>query len=261
MGKWFLAFVILVAAAVGAAYLWLYQPQQEQLAQARLRTTACAAELNRLQSHVADLETVREELRNTSTQFQEQVAQKEQAMAALRATHDQLVGELQQEIAGRQVEVERIRDKLRVDMVDEVLFDSGVAEIKPEGAAVLRKIGTVLARAHDRGIEVQGHTDNVPIRGALTRRYATNWELSAARATNVARFLQDQAGVDPSALSPSAYAEFRPRATNESDEGRRKNRRIEILLVPREPEVQPASAQPKGSPETTPQAPTADAGK
>jgi chemotaxis protein MotB len=251
MGKWFLAFVILVAAAVGAAYLWLYQPQQEELAQARTRTTACAAELNRLQGHVAGLETVREELRKTSAEFQQQVAQKEQALAAVRSTQDQLVGELQREITNKQVEVERIRDKLRVELVDEVLFDSGVAEIKLEGQAVLRRIGTVLARSHDRGIEVQGHTDNVPIRGALTHRFATNWELSAARATNVARFLQDQAAADPKTLSASAYAEFRPRATNESEEGRRKNRRIELLLVPREPEAKPSPAEPTPSPAAT----------
>jgi chemotaxis protein MotB len=252
MGKWFLAFVILAAAAVGAAYLWLYQPQEQALALAQTRMAACAAELNRLQSQVADLETVREELRKTSADFQQQVAQKEQALAAVRSTQDQLLGELQREIANKQVEVERIKDKLRVEMVDEVLFDSGVAEIKPEGQAVLKKIGAVLARSHDRGIEVQGHTDNVPIRGALANRYATNWELSAARATNVARFLQDQTGVDPKALSASAYSEFRPRATNETDDGRRKNRRIEILLVPQEPEPQPAS---KPSPEAAPATP------
>jgi chemotaxis protein MotB len=180
------------------------------------------------------------------------VSQKEQALAAVRSTQDQLVGELQREIASKQIEVERIRDKLRVEMVDEVLFDSGKAEIKPAGQAVLKRIGTVLARGHDRGIEIQGHTDNVPILGALTHRFATNWELSAARATNVARFLQDQAAVDPKALSASAYAEFRPRATNESDEGRRKNRRIEILLVPREPETKPSPAEASASPAVTP---------
>jgi chemotaxis protein MotB len=176
------------------------------------------------------------------------VAQKQQALDTLRTTQDQLLGELQREIANKQIEVERIRDKLRVDMVDEILFDSGVAEIKPAGAAVLKKIGTILARSADRGIEVQGHTDNVPIRGALTHRFATNWELSAARATNVARFLQDQASVDPKLLSASAYSEFRPRVANDTDEGRRKNRRIEILLVPREPEAQPAAADAKATP-------------
>jgi chemotaxis protein MotB len=254
MGKWFLALVILVAAAVGAAYWWLYRPMEEQVAQARSRATVCAAELNRLQGQLADLETVREELRKTSTEFQQQVSQKEQAMAALRSTHDQLIGELQQEIANKQIEVERVRDKLRVDMVEEILFDSGVAELKPAGAAVLKRIGTVLARGRDRGIEVQGHTDNVPIRGALTRRYATNWELSAARATNVARFLQDQAGVDPKLLSASAYAEHHPRGTNETDSGRRRNRRIEILLVPQELVAQPAGADAKAAPAATPAA-------
>jgi chemotaxis protein MotB len=97
----------------------------------------------------------------------------------------------------------------------------------------------------DRRIEVHGHTDNVPIVGALARRFPTNWELSAARATNVARFLQDVAKVDPSRLTATANSEYQPRASNGDDKGRRLNRRIEILLapVPAHGTVASASAQ------------------
>jgi chemotaxis protein MotB len=90
---------------------------------------------------------------------------------------------------------------------------------------------------------VQGHTDNVPITGALAKRFATNWELSAARATNVVRFLQDQAKLDPTRLSASGYSEFRPRGPNDTEAGRRQNRRIEILLIPI-PAAVPAEAKP-----------------
>ena len=128
--------------------------------------------------------------------------------------------------------MQRIRDQLSVDMVDEVLFDSGEAALKPAGVEVLKKVGAVLKKASNRRIEVQGHTDNVPIRGALTKRFATNWELSAARAINVARYLQDDARVDPAMLSASGYSEYRPKASNDTEEGRRLNRRIEILLGP-----------------------------
>jgi chemotaxis protein MotB len=152
-----------------------------------------------------------------------------------------MLTELQGEIADKTVQVERIRDQLRVDLVDEVLFDSGEATLKPAGMAVLRKIGGVLAKAADRRVEVQGHTDNVPIAGALAKRFPTNWELSAARATNVVRFLQEEARLDPRYLSASGYAEYRPKGPNDSDQGRRQNRRIEILLLPLPSEDHPAA--------------------
>ena len=85
----------------------------------------------------------------------------------------------------------------------------------------------------DKAIRIEGHTDNVPIRGALTAKYATNWELSAARAINVTRFLQKQ-GLDPMLLTAAAYGEYKPVAPNDSDEGKAKNRRIEIVLVAKE---------------------------
>ena len=90
----------------------------------------------------------------------------------------------------------------------------------------------VLEKTQGRSVEVQGHTDNVPIRGALAARYPTNWELSAARATGVVRFFQDEGGLDPSTLSAAARSEYRPRSANDTEEGRRQNRRIEILLGP-----------------------------
>ncbi|HEX9023817.1 MAG TPA: OmpA family protein, partial [Geobacteraceae bacterium] len=76
-------------------------------------------------------------------------------------------------------------------------------------------------------------TDNVQISGSLSRKYPTNWELSAARAINVTRYLQQQ-GIDPALLSAVAYGEYRPVAGNDTEEGKAKNRRIEIILVPRE---------------------------
>jgi chemotaxis protein MotB len=233
MGKWLLTIVLVLAAALGAAYWWLYRPQEASLAKARAEAASCSTQIRSLRTEIADLQAVHDELLETSATLSAQVAAKEKELAALRSTHDELIGELKQEIADKQVEVERVRDKLRVEMVDEVLFDSGEAQLKPAGIAVLKKIGGVLAKS-DRGIEVQGHTDNVPIHGALAKRFATNWELSAARAINVARFFQDQTGIAPERLSATARSEYEPRDTNETPEGRRRNRRIEILLVPTE---------------------------
>jgi chemotaxis protein MotB len=231
-----LVFVLLLAAALGGLYFWLYRPQEESLAMSKQELSAKDEEIRHLKSRVADLETVQEELETLGSALKKQVAEKEKEMAALRSTQDELVSELQQEIADQRIEVERIRDKLRVEMVDEVLFDSGEAVIKPDGIRILTKIGGVLKKAGNRAIEIQGHTDNVPIRGALAKRFATNWELSAARAINVVRFLQDSAGLDPKNLVAHAFSEYQPRSTNETAEGRRKNRRIEIILGPKRSE-------------------------
>jgi chemotaxis protein MotB len=224
--------LVLVLAAAAAFYLLLHQPQQQALVSAEQARAACAQESAALRSRVADLEAIRDQLQRSGAELQEKVAEKEKELLALRSTQDEMVAELQSEIADKTVQVERIRDQLRVDMVDEVLFDSGEAVLKPAGVTILRKVGGVLAKAGDRRVEVQGHTDNVPIRGALARLFATNWELSSARSLNVARFLQEQAGVDPARLSAVAFSEYQPRASNDTEEGRRKNRRIEILLGP-----------------------------
>jgi chemotaxis protein MotB len=124
-------------------------------------------------------------------------------------------------------------------MVDEILFDSGQATLKPAGVEVLHRVGAVLKKAENRLIIVQGHTDNVPIVGRLAERFPTNWELSAARAVNVVRFLQEEVGLDPTWLSASSFSEYQPRSDNSTEEGRQKNRRIEILLSPL-PEVEEA---------------------
>jgi chemotaxis protein MotB len=238
-----LALVLVILLAAGAAfYMMVLQPQRDALARAEQAATSCAGQLASLRGQVADLTVIRDQLQRSGAELAQRVAEKEKELSDLHATQDALVSQLETEIADKTVQVERIRDQLRVDLVDEVLFDSGEATLKPAGVAVLAKIGGVLAGAADRRIEVQGHTDNVPISGALTKRFATNWELSAARATNVVRFLQDEAKVPPTRLSAAGYAEFRPKGPNDSEAGRRLNRRIEILLVPIPPAGPPAEA-------------------
>jgi len=246
MARWLAVLLVLLLVAAGLFYAWVFQPQQEALVatQAQLadrdrrvadgdrRVAEQEREIAALKARVGDLESVRDQLRQAGTELAQQVAEKEKELDALRSTQDELVAGLRQEIADRQVQVERIRNQLRVEMIDEILFDSGEAVVKPAGVEVLRRIGAVLKKAGNRTIEVQGHTDNVPIAGALARKFPTNWELSAARATNVARLLQDEAKIDPARLSATAFSEFAPRAPNDTPEGRRKNRRIEILLGP-----------------------------
>jgi chemotaxis protein MotB len=249
MVKRLLVFLLLLAVVLGALWYWLYRPQAEALEASQREATRLKGDAERsahrvaaLETQVADLQSVREELQRASTDLQQRVKQKEDELAAQRSTQDELLSELKKEIDDQRVSVQRFRDQLRVDMVDEVLFDSGQAELKEDGKRILRRVGAVLKKAQNRRIEIQGHTDNVPIVGALAKRFATNWELSAARAVGVARFLQDDAGVDPKRLSASGYSEYRPRTPNDTDDARRKNRRIEILLVPIPPEPDAAAS-------------------
>ena len=158
---------------------------------------------------------------------------KEEEVQKTSKTYEQLLDKMKSEISQGQVTISELKGKLTVNMVDAILFDSGKAEVKPEGLAVLQKVVEILKNVKDKAIRIEGHTDNVQISGNLTKRYPTNWELSAARAINVSRFLQAQ-GIDPTVLAAVAYGEFKPVAPNDSDEGRAKNRRIEIILVPKE---------------------------
>lgn len=250
MAKWLGLLLVILLAAGAAFYMLVLGPQKDALALAEQAASVCAQQLASLRTQVADLTIIRDQLQRSGAELAEKVAEKEKELVALRSTQDELVSELKSEIADKTVQVERIKDQLRVDLVDEVLFDSGEATLKPAGIAVFGKIGAVLAKAPNRRVDVQGHTDNVPIRGALARRFPTNWELSAARATNVVRFLQDQAKLDPTLLSASAHAEFRPRGSNDTEAGRRLNRRIEILLIPI-----PASVAPEPGPAAAPEQP------
>jgi chemotaxis protein MotB len=126
-----------------------------------------------------------------------------------------------------------MENRLKVTMVDEILFDTGRAQVNPKGREVLLKIADSLRSQSHHNVVVEGHTDNVPIGSALKSRFATNWELSAARALSVVRFLQESGGMDPARLSAAAFGPYRPVAPNDTAEGRRKNRRIEIILVPK----------------------------
>lgn len=159
---------------------------------------------------------------------------KEEEIRRLTRTQEELSRSLQDEIAKGNITIQQVRDRLTINMVDRVLFDSGRAEIKPAGTKVLKQVGDVLNKVTDKQIRIEGHTDNVPISTKLQDRYKTNWELSTARATTVVRFLIDQGGVQPQALSAVGYADTHPIAANDSDQGRASNRRIEIVLYPKD---------------------------
>jgi chemotaxis protein MotB len=157
---------------------------------------------------------------------------KEAEVKTVSKTYEELLAEMKGEIEHGQIAITELQGKLTVDVLDKILFDSGQADVKPEGLAVLKRVVEILMTVTDKVIRIEGHTDNIPIAGALAKRYPTNWELSAARALNVTRYLEKE-GIDPTILSAAAFGEYQPVAENDTPEGRAKNRRIAIILLPK----------------------------
>ncbi len=144
--------------------------------------------------------------------------------------YDALVRNLTEEVKKGQLQVRQYKDMLTVDVAEQLFFDSGRANLKDTGKAVLKKVGEALKGYEDKVIRVVGHTDNVPISKAAQKVFPSNWELSVARATNVVHFLQE-VGIPPERMIASGRAEYQPVAENDTPEGRKKNRRIEITLI------------------------------
>ena len=191
-----------------------------------------------LEANAARIEKEREQLRQEQSRLaatleQERIA-KEEEIKRLTRTQEELSKSLQDEISKGNITIQQVRDRLTINMVDRVLFDSGQAQVKPAGVKVLKQVGDVLNKITDKQIRIEGHTDNVPISSKLQGRFKTNWELSTARATTVVRYLIDQGGVDRQYLSAVGYADTHPLASNDSEEGRASNRRIEIVLYPKD---------------------------
>ena len=186
--------------------------------------------IGELSQRVGQLEAENARLKEDVAQLQKL---KEIEVQKTSKTYENLLDSMKSEISKGEVTISELKGKLTVNLVESVLFDSGKAEVKPNGLVVLQKVIDILKNIKDKAIRIEGHTDNVPIVGALSRKYPTNWELSAARAINVARYLQQQ-GIDPALLAAVGYGEYKPVATNDTDEGRAKNRRIEIVLVSKE---------------------------
>lgn len=159
-------------------------------------------------------------------------SEKEKEISNVKSTYETLMKEMQKEIEKGDIKITQAVDRLSVNLVEKILFDSGEAEVKPEGLNILKRVGDILKGVSDKQIRIEGYTDNVKLGAKLRQRYPTNWELSTARATNVVRYLQDKVGVDPRMLSAAGLSEYKPVASNETPEGRAQNRRIEIVLLP-----------------------------
>jgi chemotaxis protein MotB len=220
----------------------------EDVEKGRQRIAALTSELAAMSEDAARVKQEREQLARDLKQAQDRLhaeeaektrleqerAAKEAEIARLTRTHEDLTKSLQAEIEKGDIKIRQVRDRLTINMVDRVLFDSGQAQVKPAGLKVLKQVSDILKTVTDKQIRIEGHTDNVPIGAKLREKFATNWELSTARATSVVRYLIEEGGVDRMTLAAGGYADTRPVDTNDTEAGKASNRRIEIVLYPKD---------------------------
>lgn len=199
-----------------------------KLSEKELRIKEVEDDLKSKNMQISELKT---EIAGLSQERSKAIEEKEKAIAELTKTYDNLVSELNVEIKKGEIAVTQLRDKLSLSMVEKILFDSGSAKIKKNGKKVIDRVAEILKKVSDKQIRIEGHTDNVPIGPRIVEKFPTNWELSTTRATNVVRYLQER-GIDPKFLSAAGYSEYRPVESNDTEEGKAKNRRIQIVLIP-----------------------------
>jgi chemotaxis protein MotB len=207
----------------------LLEASKESLESERVKLIDGMEDLRELRGQ---LERDVRKLRQAEAELSENLAARETELAAtseelskLNGTYEGLVEDLEAEVASGQIEIEQLREGLRLNLSQSILFSSGSATLNRQGVSVLKTVAGRLKSLPNR-IEVQGHTDNVALKGPRT-----NWELAAERSAQVVRLFEGS-GVDPKRMTAVSFGEFAPIAPNDTSEGRAKNRRIEIRLKP-----------------------------
>lgn len=221
------------------------------------RISSLETNVNRLQDNSADLEKARialqKQLESTRTEAtnrlqdassqlnmsQKQIADQQRRLEQLQALIDQqkknteaLRNKINDALVGfnsNELTVSTKNGKVYVSLQENLLFPSGSAVVNPKGREALSKLASVLNVNPDINVNIEGHTDSIPIKG----KYADNWELSTARATAIVRILTDTYKVDAARVIASGHSKYDPVDTNLSTQGRAKNRRTEIILEPK----------------------------
>jgi chemotaxis protein MotB len=228
---------LLLAAAIAAFVKYVYLPLRAERADLVTRAGE-ATELEKgLRKSVADVEARVSELDSKQQQLSgklaETQAERDKLEGELKRVQSELAKVLEPEINAGNVRIKRRGNELVVELSDQILFDSGHAEINEGGEKVLAHVAPSLLRLEGYTIQVGGHTDRTRVVNPETQeRFPTNWELSAARATNVVRQLEERGKVPGARLMAAGFAQYRPVAGNATADDRKKNRRIELVLLP-----------------------------
>ena len=223
----------------------LFRLEEEmKITKARLKTSEEIGnkfykDLSDLQTQNVNLKKLNKQLAQNNEKLQRDVQKQksvlvlqEKVIRLLDDTKRTIESSLKDQIESKDIELVESNEQLKMVLVDTILFESGSTKLSEEGKALLSVIAKSIKDYEEQRVVVKGHTDNKPIRPRLKNAFPSNWELSAARAAAVVRFLQLQGMVDPQRLSVEGYSYYHPVANNETEVGRRQNRRIEIIVSP-----------------------------
>ena len=202
--------------------------QLEELQQLK---EANAARIDELEQENNQLKDAISKLQGEKFDLEKLVAKLEEAELQAKKrleTFEKMLEQFKALIDAGKLKVKIKNGKMMLELPSAILFESGKANLSEEGMQTIAEVASVLATIPDREFQVAGHTDNVPIKG---KKFPSNWELSTARAVAVVKYMEE-VGVNPKNLSAAGYSEFQPTASNDSDEGKALNRRIEITLMP-----------------------------
>jgi chemotaxis protein MotB len=184
-----------------------------------------------LENEKQNLEQASRDLNLKLQKEKEIVEEKTKVISVLEDTKKKIEEGLKQQIANQQIKIEDIEGKLKLTFIDKILFNSGSTKINEKGKEILLSFAESIQEDRNHNILVEGHTDNVGVGQALKSKFPSNWELSTSRSSTVVRFLQEKGGIEPERLSAIGYSYFKPVASNDDEEGRSQNRRIEIILT------------------------------
>ncbi|UJH89968.1 OmpA family protein [Antarcticibacterium sp. 1MA-6-2] len=187
-----------------------------------------------LAAEQARLEKLQKDLAARSSRINELeglIAAKDAKMNALKTA----VSNALTNFEGKGLTVEQRDGKVYVSMENKLLFNSGSWAVNAEGKKAVQQLGAVLAQNPDIAVLIEGHTDNVPYGGS--GQLQDNWDLSTKRATAIVQILRENNKIDPQNLTAAGRGEYAPVASNETSEGKAKNRRIEVILTPKLDEI------------------------
>lgn len=170
-----------------------------------------------LEASITEMESALEEARERKRQAEKRIRDYRELLAKFKPLID----------SGR-LQVKIVDGRMVVALSMDILFDSGSAQLSKDGAETVQQVTVLLASIHGKRYQVEGHTDTVPIR---TKTYPSNWELGSARALSIVKTMVD-AGMPADRVSGATFGEWRPAASNDTDDGKAQNRRIEIVILP-----------------------------
>jgi chemotaxis protein MotB len=200
---------------------------RELLAQLEAKEQALAAENARLEKLKKDMETRSQRI----AELESIISSKDAAMTKLKDAISKALTNFE----GKGLTVEQRDGKVYVSMENKLLFESGSWAVGKNGKEAVKQLGSVLAVNPDIAVMIEGHTDNAPYTG--TAQLTGNWDLSTKRATAIVEILRENASINPESLTAAGRGEYAPIASNDTAEGKAKNRRIEVILTPKLDEI------------------------